>query len=662
MGLAQRIMLFTGGLVVGLVTVTLVYTTYQAEAGARARLRQSLTEAREIWEAYQADRFAKLKLGVRVLGNDSPFKAAVQTGDPQTVYDLLKERGRDLAADFFIATGPGGNVIARSDSPEEGRADLHAEPIVIRALEGEESASVWRQRGRLYHAVAVPMQFGPEIVGVLVAGYALDESLARELGKLTHSQVAFFAEDGTEPRLIASSFGARESSLRSVGRSVLAREGTQELALADEPHAAISVPLRSEGRTIVGRVLVARSVIEELEDYRRFRNSLILVGLAVMVLALGLAIVVTRRITGPLRQLVALVERARDGSYSGAVAVVSEDEIGHLSQAFNRLLTDLREKDELIGFLRSGNTPTGEAGAGERVAPPEAETLALGALTSITPSTPGTVFAERYEIVETVGQGGMGIVYRVRDRELDEIVALKMLRAHVLREDPSQIDRFKQEIRLARKITHRNVLRSFDFAVYSGTPYLTMEYLEGVTLKDLIRRKGALPLGVGLRIAKQICQGLEAAHAEGVVHRDIKPQNILIVPESGDIKITDFGIARVSAVGARSMTATGLILGTPDYISPEQAQGQVADLRSDIYSLGVVLFEVFSGRLPFSGDSAIALVLHHVQSPPPQLATVTPATPARLGKIVSRCLEKAPSDRYQDVSALYEDLSTLASA
>src|SRR6185503_13099190 len=148
----------------------------------------------------------------------------------------------------------------------------------------------------------------------------------------------------------------------------------------------------------------------------------------------------------------------------------------------------------------------------------------------------------------------------------------------------------------ARRITHRNVLRTHDFGETGGTAYISMEYLEGVTLKDLIRGKGALPNGVGLRIAKQMCQGLEAAHQQGVVHRDIKPQNMLILPETGELKIMDFGIARTSTVepGSSGLTTAGTVMGTPDYMPPEQAQGSPADFRSDIYSLAVVFFETFT--------------------------------------------------------------------
>jgi serine/threonine protein kinase len=257
----------------------------------------------------------------------------------------------------------------------------------------------------------------------------------------------------------------------------------------------------------------------------------------------------------------------------------------------------------------------------------------------------------------------MGVVYRAHDRELDEPVAIKTLKPDSIQADGTSLERFKQEIRLARRITHRNVLRTHDFGEAGGTPYISMEYLEGVTLKDLVKNKGALPLGVGLRVAKQMCQGLEAAHQQGVVHRDIKPQNMLILPETGDVKIMDFGIARVSEMkaGAAGLTSTGMVMGTPDYMPPEQAQGQPADFRSDIYSMGVVLFEIFTGRMPFDGDTPMAVVLSHIQKPPPSPRAVNARLPAALERVILRCLEKNPANRYQKVDELLDDLMAVSS-
>ena len=252
----------------------------------------------------------------------------------------------------------------------------------------------------------------------------------------------------------------------------------------------------------------------------------------------------------------------------------------------------------------------------------------------------------------------MGVVYRARDRQLDEMVALKVLRGEALAEDRNLVERFKLEIKLARRITHRNVLRTHDFGEADGVPYISMEYLEGVTLKDLIARKGALPAGVGLRIAKQICQGLEAAHQQGVVHRDIKPQNILILIESGEVKIMDFGIARVSTVGgASSLTTAGTVVGTPDYMPPEQAQGETADFRSDIYSMGVLLFEMFTGRLPFPGDTPVAVIMGHLQKPVPRPRDLKPSLSPEIEAAVLRCLEKNPVQRYARIGELLAALN-----
>jgi serine/threonine-protein kinase len=690
MGLTQKILLFTSLLVVALVASSLAFTTFQADRLARENIEKGLSETRQVWETFQADRYNKLKLGIRVLGNDPFFKSLIETKDQASILDTLKERNQEIKADFFIVTDPAGLVVARTDRPAAQGEDLSKDPLVKKPLEGEESATVWRQGDRLYHAVSVPMVTGPDLKGVLIAGYEINEALASDIRKLTHSEIAYLIPGTGQPQVSVSSLGPKEPALRQA----LARPGaggtaggkaTFELELGGERYVGIQVPLQAATGETPGWVMALRSMAEETASFRRFRQSLVLVSLGVMALALALAYVGASRITGPVRHLAGLVERARNGSYSGAVSVDTRDEIGVLARTFNRLLADLREKEQLIGFLREGLTgvrkgaPAGgdrRSGGDRRAATsasaasavsPSAETQLANQATMAIGAVPtqiggdvghGSLFADRYEVLGSVGKGGMGVVYRARDRQLDEVVALKVVRSEVLKEDPTLLDRFKQEIKLARRITHRNVLRTHDFGETAGTPYISMEYLEGVTLKDLLRSKGALPLGVGLRIAKQVCQGLEAAHQQGVVHRDIKPQNILILPESGDLKIMDFGIARVSEMeaGSSGLTTAGTVMGTPDYIPPEQAQGNPADFRSDIYSLGVVLYEIFTGRIPFSGDTVMAVVLGHIQKPPPPPRSLNPRLPAELEAIILRCLEKQPGRRYQSVGDILKDL------
>src|SRR5262249_8800162 len=233
----------------------------------------------------------------------------------------------------------------------------------------------------------------------------------------------------------------------------------------------------------------------------------------------------------------------------------------------------------------------------------------------------------------------------------DDLVAIKTLRSEALSADPTLLERFKQEIRLARKISHPNILRTHDLGETGGLRFLSMEFVKGITLKNLVESRQILPTPVALRIAKQICAGLAAAHEVGVIHRDIKPQNILIEP-TGGLKIMDFGIARLTQ--ERGMTATGTVVGTPDYMSPEQARGLALDFRSHIYSTGVVLYEIFTGSLPFEGDSPLAVVLKHVQEKPPPPSTVNPKIDPKIAAIVLKCMEKEPAARYQSVNDLYE--------
>ena len=671
MGLTGKILLFIAALVIALVGGTLVFTTVQADRLARSTIDAGLRETRDVWQAIQSDRFNKLKLGVRVLANDPYFKAALGERDQATTLDSLGERGQDLGADFMMATDPAGLLVARTDRPSATGDDLSADPIVRRALEGEDSATLWRQGDRLFTAVAVPMQTGPELVGVLVAGYGLNEAVASQIRKLTHSEIAFVVQSSGQPaRLTVSSLGTREASLAAaLARPELAGAETApfEIDLDGDRHIGVRIPLKTAAGEPIGAALALRSLAAETVSFRQFRNSLVLVSLGVMALGLLAAWGAAARITGPVRKLVGLVERIRDGSLSGAVAVQGRDEIGVLARAFNALVADLREKDQMISFLRDGMTAMRQASATTPSPAPTAPALAADAPTVAVHAAGsglqrGQVFADRYEVLGTLGKGGMGVVYRARDRQLDEVVALKLLRPEALASDPTLLERFKQEIKLARRITHRNVLRTHDFGETAGVPYISMEYLEGVTLKDLVRNRGALPLGVGLSIAKQMCHGLGAAHEGGVVHRDIKPQNMLILPETGELKIMDFGIARVSAVdaGGSGLTTAGTVMGTPDYMPPEQAQGRPADFRSDLYSLAVVFFEAFTGKLPFKGETPMAVVMAHIQQAPPRPRALNPKLPPELEAAILKGLQKDPAKRWQTTDEILEALSAIS--
>ncbi|OGT95118.1 MAG: hypothetical protein A2083_08750 [Gemmatimonadetes bacterium GWC2_71_9] len=253
------------------------------------------------------------------------------------------------------------------------------------------------------------------------------------------------------------------------------------------------------------------------------------------------------------------------------------------------------------------------------------------------------MFAGRYEVLRTVGTGGMGVVYKAHDRELGEDVAIKMLHPDLLNGDGTAIQRLKAETRLARRISHRNVVRTHDFGEWQGACYVTMEFVEGITVRQLIETRGPLGVSAALAIATQLADALEVAHQQGVIHRDIKPQNLLLDAD-GVLKVMDFGVARLVEHTAM-LTQAGMVVGTPAYMSPEQLLAEAVDGRSDLYSAGVVLYECLTGRLPFEANSPISLiakVLHDEPAPP---ATLNADIPPALSALVLRLLGKRPDDR-----------------
>src|SRR5437870_6457018 len=370
-----------------------------------------------------------------------------------------------------------------------------------------------------------------------------------------------------------------------------------------------------------------------------------------LLLALATAYVLARQIAGPIRRLALATRRVQDGDYSVEIGVPSGDEIGMLSQAFQSLVADLKEKAKLVEYMMatSGAAPTEQL---------KSTRPSIGAATG-SGLRPGTLFANRYEVKEVLGMGGMGVVYRAFDRELQEAVAIKALRPEALVGSGVALERFKQEIRLARKITHRNVVRTYDLGEVNGMYYLTMEYVEGTSLKQLISTRGPLPVSVTLTIGKQLCRALEVAHEEGVIHRDIKPQNMVVEP-SGVLKVMDFGIARLANRSKdEGLTKDGMSIGTPDYMSPEHLSGKELDARSDLYSAGVVLFECLTRRLPFDAETTFALIAKHLEEEPPDPRTVNPDVPEALAQVILKAMAKEPADRYQTAVQMHDALAAI---
>ena len=275
--------------------------------------------------------------------------------------------------------------------------------------------------------------------------------------------------------------------------------------------------------------------------------------------------------------------------------------------------------------------------------------------TSIKELSTGATFAGRYQIIEELGKGGMGKVYKALDQKINEKIALKLIKPEIA-SDKKIIERFSNELKIARKIGHRNVGRMYHLSEDEGTHYITMEYVSGEDLKSMIRMSSQLGLGTTINIAKQVCEGLAEAHRLGVVHRDLKPSNIMIDKE-GNARIMDFGIAR--SLKAKGITGADVMIGTPEYMSPEQVEAKEVDQRSDIYSLGVILYEMVAGRIPFEGDSSLSIAIKHKTEEPLDPRKFNTQLSEDLSRVILKCLEKDKVNRYQSAEELQSELQNI---
>jgi eukaryotic-like serine/threonine-protein kinase len=564
-----------------------------------------------------------------------------------------------IGAEWVLITDPSGVLRAWTSQRDLFDQDFSGGALIGRALEGRTTAGLWIEPGdagdELYQAVAMPVASpgSATTLAVVSAALKIDTAFVGRLRRHTNSEIVFFSIDTLGvPQLAVSTLPGPDvaAAVRSISSEApdSMSQSRIRLTLGGVAYEGTAGSLRTADSLAIGGYLGLHSRDADLAAYQQLSRTIRTAFLVGLLLALGFSIVAARQIVRPVKRLVEATRKVSQGQYTGPIEVGTRDEIGDLAHAFGTMVEELREKDRLVEYLRTGAATVQSADGKPRDK--------QGLLAT------GHVFAGRYEIQEELGAGGMGVVYRAFDREIGETVALKAIRPDVRDYDPTLLDRFKQELRLARRITHRNVVRTFDLGEVDRIYYITMEYVRGTTVATLIKEAGRLAVPAALTIGKQVCRALEVAHEAGIVHRDIKPQNLLVDP-TGFLKVTDFGIARLAGpqTDGEALTVTGAVVGTPQYMAPEQLLGEPVDGRADIYATGAVLYECVTGRRPYEASTPVALLGYYVrEEPPPDPASLNPEVPAAFAKTILRSLERRPGDRWQTASEFLQALEKVS--
>ena len=693
LGLSSKIFLGTAAVVTTVLVVTLAVTSASARTSALKAIERGLGQTNErIADRLQARQNALA--GKLATFSENREAVLVIMGDTVGNEALDQAQGivQSSGARWVQIIDSNGVRLAKSDEPAAPRDTLVRSPLVQAALAGDTKTSFGVSGDTaVMQVVAVPLLANlnneRRVGGVLMAAQQIDDSLARAIGTATGSEIAFYVLDkdgrprisgttveATDRPALQSAISERVSrdtaaqparttagsdSAKKAIAAMGAASGSSDIALGGKAFVGQGTPLLNAAGAPVGGFMAMRSLDAELEGFHALRKTLLITGAVGLILAFLLSGAIARQIVRPVKSLVTATRRAADGDYAAEIPAHGNDEIGTLAEAVRRLLSDLRDKQALVDFLGGGRamstvTVMGAGGDGDATALMPGVTAPIGGNLM-----PGQSLGVRYDIKALLGQGGMGMVYRAVDRELQEVVAIKTLKPEMIASDTTALERFKGEIRLARKISHRNVVRTHDLGESRGLYFITMEFVEGTSLKDLVRSRGRLPHTVMLPIAKQLCRALEVAHDAGVIHRDIKPQN-MVVERDGTLKVMDFGIARLATrTPQQGLTQAGMVIGTPEYMAPEQLLGDEIDARADIYSAGVVMYECLTGHVPFEAPSPIVLISKVLEETPKAPHMLHDDIPVALSTVVMRAMAKERDARPVSAEALHDALEQL---
>lgn len=673
MNLATRLFITFAILIALSVGSAIGLTYWLGRTAVESQIESAFITSQSVQRYFLEQEARELELVSELIAADRAFVAYVsealnaaddQPVDIRSVTDLLNQRSAEYDFDFAAVLSPDGQVQVETGDLVQLGEDLSDRDLVSGVLQSYNSATgVWFADQRVTQISLVPLLTGLTVQAYLLTGNHITDEFIGDLARISGIELAYASLENNAAYIATSTL--RISEKEDLTGYLSGEEVMQDLAAgrALEPH-----PVRLGGQRWVVRIvplLEARgqrrnsvmlvSLAPEAQLFKTFRdiaNVLVIAGLISILLALVVSVTASRSFLKPIESLITVAEDATRGEYQSHIDVAGSSELRRLERAFNRMVSDLREQQsaELYFEDLAHKHITSQRVSETRYAPGTVpETVQRKTL------PPGKLLGQRFEILKIIGKGGMGVVYEAIDRELDDVVAIKTLRPE-LANDEDKIERLKAEIRLARRITHPNVVRTFEFAQLEGIPLISMEYVRGVSLEDAIRQSGRVNYYACLRLALQICDGVAAAHRVGVLHRDLKPGNVIITHHA---KVMDFGIAHPKVV--RAVDDDGdcrkTVEGTAAYLAPEQLRGEDADERSDIYSLGILLTEMFTGKIPHAETKTEDIFKSHLNNTlilPSQLWADIPQV---LEAIILQCLELSPDDRWQSVADLREAIN-----
>ncbi|GLC26771.1 protein kinase domain-containing protein [Roseisolibacter agri] len=685
-GLTGRVFLVTAAIVCAVLAAALAAASVSARAAAVRDARRGLEQAADLTAQLLAGRGRSLAGGARVFVQGPYFRALVAERRRDDILDQAFEGAEQLEADWVFITDERGVLLAKSDEPGAAGEPMAGIPLVAGALEGRVTTGFGASRDSvLFQTVAVPIVVpGAAPVGTLVATRVVDTTLARDVQAATGTDVVFYTLEPDGRRRVAASTMPRDAAAALLPASNAAR-------VDDDRYLTQHAALVTAGGDPVGGFMVVRAAAAIPTGLAGVRRSLLVAGALGLLLALAAAWLAALRVTRPTRTLAAAARAAIGGDYvtaartaRDAAARTSPDEITALAGALGTLLAELREKELLVAVLEAAaplpvaGAPSDAPAAGGSAAVRTRGALVPRRATHPAPHrapriggtlSPGDTFAGRYAVQAELGRGGAGIVYRALDLLVDERVALKLLRPELLATDAQARERLIRELRLARRVSHRNVVRTHDLMEHDGTPFITMEFVEGASLGTVLRARGPLAAHTALALARQLARALEAAHEQGVVHGDLKPENLLVRLD-GLLKVGDFGVATLMRRGGPAAprlqlagTIGGAIVGTPEYMAPEVLLGSEPDVRADLYAMGMVLHACLSGGTPYQVDTPRAFLARKLDAPAPRTPdapTALTAVPGDLHALVADLTAPDPDARPATAAAVAARLARIA--